>query len=90
MRFTSIGHVADTTLKNTPNLTVQLNAYDQVTIFDEPNSEVVIVAAQANVNATSFTIQAPGLQFQHAAGIPMCSNGVLGSLADQIVDASPG
>lgn len=88
MRFTSIGHVADTTLNNTPNLTVPLNQYDQVTIFDGPNSEMVIVASTASAGASSFTIQAPGLQFQHAAGVPMCSNGVLGSLADQIVDAS--
>ena len=87
MRFTSLTAAAATTIPNTPNLTVQLNQYDQVTIFDGPNSEVVIVAATATVGASSFTIQAPGLQFQHAAGVPMCSNGVLGSLADQIVSA---
>lgn len=87
MRFTSLTAAAATTIPNTPNLTVQLNQYDQVTIFDGPNSEVVTVAATATVGASSFTIAAPGLQFQHAAGVPMCSNGVLGSLADQIVTA---
>ncbi len=88
MRLSTVANALATTLNNTPNLTVQLNAYDQVTIFDGPNSEVVIVAANVAAGASSFTIQAPGLQFQHAAGIPMCGNGVLGSLADQIVDAS--
>src|SRR6266851_459107 len=88
MRLSTVANALATTLNNTPNLTVQLNAYDQVTIFDGPNSEVVIVAATASAGASSFTIQSPGLQFQHAAGIPMCGNGVLGSLADQIVDAS--
>lgn len=88
LRFSAIGHVGDTTLNNTPTLTVQLNPYDRVTIFDGPNTEVVVVAAQANVGSSSFTIQSPGLQYQHAAGIPLCSDGVLGSLADQLVNAS--
>src|SRR5579859_4093738 len=76
MRFSSTGHVADTTLNATPALTVQLNQYDRVTIFDGANSEVVVVAAQAIVGASTFTIQAPGLQYQHAAGVAMCSDGI--------------
>ncbi len=88
LRFSAPGHVGDTTLNCTPVLTVQLNQYDRVTIFDGPNTEVVIVAATASVGASSFTIQSPGLAFQHAAGVAMCSDGVLGSLADTLVNAS--
>lgn len=88
MRLANVTNVGATILNSTPNLTVQLNQYDQVTVFDGPNSEVVVVASQFNAGSSSFTIQSPGLQFQHAAGTPMCSNGILGSLADQIVDAS--
>ena len=87
MRLANVTNVGATILNSTPNLTVQLNQYDQVTIFDGPNSEVVTVASQFNAGSSSFTIQSPGLQFQHAAGTPMCSNGILGSLADQIVGA---
>lgn len=87
MRLSTTANAGALALNNTPNLVVQLNLYDPVTIFDGPNSEVVLVAATAAAGNSSFTIQAPGLQFQHAAGTPMCSNGVLGSLADQIVDA---
>ena len=87
MRLSNVSLAGATILNNVPNLAVQLNLYDPVTIFDGPNSEVVLVAATAAAGNSSFTIQAPGLQFQHAAGVPMCSNGVLGSLADQIVDA---
>ncbi len=76
-----------TVLLVTPT-TVQLNLYDRVTIFDGPNSEVVVVAGLTSVGANGIGIQAPGLQYAHAAGTPCCSDGILGSLADVLVDAS--
>jgi len=90
MRLSGLHTAGAVTLLVVPNTTVALNQYDRITIFDGPNSEVVIMASSPNPNpgANSITIQSPGLQFQHAAGTPCCSDGVLGSLADQIVDAS--
>lgn len=76
-----------TTLSVTTGLTIQLNQYDRLTIFDGASSEVVTVSAPAIVGATSITISS-GLQYAHAAGTPMCSDGPLGSLADQLIRAS--
>lgn len=70
-----------------PALTVQLNPNDRVTIFDGPNSEVGVVATTANVGQTSILFQS-GVQFAHVINTPLCSDGILGSLADQIVNAS--
>ena len=87
MRLSGLHTVGATSLTVTPATTVDLQQYDRVTIFDGPNSEVVVVNAATAHPATSIPLQA-GLQFQHAAGTPCCSDGMLGSLADQIVDAS--
>lgn len=86
-RLANLHSVGATSLTITPATTVDLHQYDQITIFDGPNSEVVIVNADTNQPATSIVLQA-GTAFQHTAGTPCCSDGVLGSLADQIVDAS--
>lgn len=88
MRISNPVVAGATSFTVTPNTTVQLNLYDRITIFDGPNSEVVIVAGTTNEGSSNIGIQAPGLQFGHAAGTPCCSDGILGSLADQIVDAS--
>ena len=88
MRISTLALAGAVSFTVTPVTTVQLNLYDRITIFDGPNSEVVIVAGTTNAGSGNIGIQAPGLQFQHAAGTPCCSDGVLGSLADQIVDAS--
>jgi hypothetical protein len=87
-RLSSAVSAAGTNVPITIPTQVQLNQYDHVTIFDGPNSEVVTVASLATVPSSSFTISAPGFQFAHAAGTPLCSDGILGSLADQIIDAS--
>ncbi len=85
MRVLSI--TGGNTLTVTPATTVTLNQYDRITIFDGPNSEVVTVSvAGAPVGSSSIPISTPA--FQHAAGTPCCSDGILGSLADQIMDAS--
>lgn len=65
-----------------PGLTVALNPYDQIYIFDQLNSEIAIVTAAATTGAT--TIQCQALQFAHAVGTPICSDGVLGSLGTVI------
>ena len=86
-RLASLHALGATTLTITPATSVDLKQFDQITIFDGPNSEVVIVNADTNQPATSIPLVV-GTQFQHAANTPLCSDGVLGSLADQIVDAS--
>ncbi len=81
-------HVAGaTTLSVTPATTVALSQFDQITIFDGPNTEVVLVSASTASGQTHIPLVA-GTQFQHAANTPLCSDGVLGSLADQIINAS--
>lgn len=80
--------VGDTAIFVTPNTTVQLNAYDQITIFDGPYSEVVTVGATVGVGSASFQIASPGFQFAHVSGVPMCSDGTGGSLSQTIINAS--
>lgn len=75
-----------TSLSVVPALTAQINQYDIITIFDGSNSEMVTATASAAVNATSITVSAT--TYAHAAGTPYCTDGVLGSLADQIIKAS--
>ena len=87
MRLSSLASAGATSLSVTPATSVDLRQYDRITIFDGPNSEVVIVNADTNQPASSIVLQT-GTLYQHAAGTPCCSDGVLGSLADQIMDAS--
>jgi hypothetical protein len=71
-----------------PNaITVPLNYFDRITIFDGSSTEVVQVgSAGAAAGATSIPLLVP-TQFAHGTGVAWCSDGI-GSLADQIVDAS--
>ncbi len=78
--------VGVTLIPLTQPTTVALNQYDQVTIFDGSNSEVASVTAPASIGSTSITVSA--LQFAHAAGVSLCSDGASGSLAQQIITAS--
>ncbi len=84
-RITSSIALGATTLPVTA-LTVQLNQYDVITIYDGSSSENVIVQSTAAVNATSITISAT--QYAHVAGTPFSTDGVLGSLAEHILRAS--
>lgn len=87
MRLSLAGVVGANSITVTPPTTVTLNQDDRITIFDGPNSEVVTVgAAGATVGATSIPVSP--LQFAHATRTPCCSDGIMGSLADQITDAS--
>lgn len=74
----------------TGSITVPLSMFDRISIFDGSATEVVQVgAAGAAVGATSIPLLAgTALQYNHAVGVAWCSDGVQGSLADQIVDAS--
>ncbi len=89
-RFTSVQATQATSLSTTPGPTVPLNQFDRITIFDGAQTEVVQVgAAGAGVGATSIPLlSGTSLQYAHGVGVAWCSDGVLGSLADQIVDAS--
>lgn len=87
-RLSSAQIIGATSLPVTPVTTVALNVNDRITIFDGSSSEVVIVGATAAIGSSSVTIQAPGLAYAHTQYVPLCSDGVMGSLADQIVDAS--
>lgn len=75
-----------TSLPVTPALTVAISQYDIITIFDGSNSETVAATASATVNATSISVSAT--TYAHAVGTPYCTDGILGSLADQIIKAS--
>lgn len=72
------------------SIMVALNMFDHVTIFDGANTEVVQVGASgAAVYATSIPLlTGTTLQYNHAMGVAWCSDGAIGSLADQIIDAS--
>jgi len=76
-----------TSLTVTPVLTVALNQYDQVTILDGANSEVLIVgSAGAIVGASNIPVSAT--QYAHNAGTSCCSDGTSGSLAEAIIEGS--
>lgn len=94
-RFTTAQTAAATSLSGIPatgvgSVTVALNQFDRITIFDGLNTEIVQVgAAGAAVGATSIPLlSGTSLAFNHAVGVAWCSDGVAGSLADQIVIAS--
>lgn len=86
MRLSGAVIVGATTLTVTTGLTVALNQYDMVTIFDGGNSEAVQLTAGAIAGATTLSVAA--IQFAHAAGTVMCSDGTRGSLAQAIEVAS--
>jgi hypothetical protein len=78
--------IGATSLPVTPNTTVALAANDRVVIFDGSSSEEVMVTAPASVGANAITTTP--IQFAHAQFTALCSDGVRGSLADDIITAS--
>ncbi len=91
-RFTSTQPAASTSLTvpatGANSVTVALGYFDRVVILDGSSTEVVQVGpAGATVGATSIPLIA-GTQFSHGAGVAWCSDGIYGSLADAIIDAS--
>lgn len=76
-----------TSLTVSPALTVALQQWDNLTLFDGANSEVVTVASGgAAINATTIPISAT--QYAHSAGTSCCSDGASGSLAEAIIEGS--
>src|SRR5712664_2959667 len=72
-RFTSTQNAGVTTLTipavGPQSITVPLNQFDRLTIFDGSNTEVVLVAsAGAAVGATSVPLTGPTL-FAHPSGV---------------------
>lgn len=88
----NMGRLTSASLASATSLTVQPLSvpqvqYDDLYIFDGPNSEVVQVgSAGASVGATSIPLQA-ATQYAHAAGTPYCTDGA-GSLGAQLFTAS--
>jgi hypothetical protein len=76
-----------TSLPVTPVLAVALNQYDQVTVFDSTQSEVLVVGAGGAVAGSSSIPLQQATQYAHAGGVAFCTDGVKGSLAQAIVDA---
>lgn len=70
-----------------PGLTTTLNLYDRVYLFDGPNSEVVTVTVSTDTLGVE-NISCTPTAVAHLALTVICTNGSLGSLADQIASAS--
>ena len=91
-RFTSAQAQSATSLSvptsGIGSLTVALNQFDRITIFDGSNSETVRVGAGGAAVAATTVPLMDALQFPHAVGVAWCSDGFAGSLADQISAAS--
>ena len=65
--------------------TVALGKYDEVVIFDGPQSE--IVQASGNMSAGSIPLLT-GTLYAHADGVAVCTKGTQGHLGKEIVKAS--
>lgn len=87
-RLSSAALVNDTTLHVVPNTTVALSQFDQITIFDGLNTEVSMVGSGgASIGASSIPLLT-GLQYAHAQYTTYCTDGTMGSLADELIEAS--
>jgi hypothetical protein len=86
-RLSSAVIVGATSLSVMPITTVALAINDRITIFDGSSSEVVSVASTVAIGQASIPLLV-GTQYAHVQYTALCSDGVMGSLADQVVDAS--
>lgn len=86
-RLTSALAAGVSSLPVGPNTTVALNMFDNITIFDGPNTEVCMVGSSTAIGASSVPLLQP-TQFAHGQYVAYCSDGVMGSLADALVEAS--
>lgn len=85
-RLSAPSLVGDTHLIISPNTTVALSQWDSVYVFDGPNTEKLTVTANTASGASSIPTSA--VQYAHNAGVVVASDGVGGSLAQEIVDVS--
>lgn len=79
--------VSATTLPILPNTSVALAQFDQITIFDGLNTEVCMVGTATGQGSTTIPLLQP-LQFAHAQYTSYCTDGVMGSLADELLESS--
>lgn len=80
--------VNDTTLHVVPSTTVALVQFDQITIFDGLNTETVMVGSGgASIGASSIPLLT-GLQYAHAQYTTYCTDGTMGSLAEELIEGS--
>lgn len=71
-----------------PALSVALAQYDEIYLFDGPNSETLQVGAGgAAQNATSIPLQA-GTEYAHSGGQAYCTDGASGSLGQALFESS--
>src|SRR2546430_15624105 len=78
-----------TTLNIVQATLVALNQYDEIVIFDGPNSEVVTVASPGAVIGSTRIPISPA-QVSHGAGTPICSECTQGSPAAAVNKACSG
>lgn len=74
------------TVPNT-QVSTQLNPYDDLYIFDGAKSEVVQVGALVPQYTASIPLVS-GLQYQHSAGVAMCTDGTQGSLGQALFESA--
>lgn len=86
-RLSSAVVAGATSLPVTPTLQAAINMFDQITIFDGPNSETVQCEANTTWGMSMIPLLQP-LEKGHAQYTAYCTDGPLGSLADQIAAAS--
>lgn len=68
-------------------ITTGMNAYDNLYIFDGPNSEIVQLGQDASTGTTRLILASPTL-YGHGIGVAACGDGPNGSLPEQIFTAS--
>jgi hypothetical protein len=86
-RIASTASIGATSITLQAATTTALGEYDQVYIFDGSNSEIVTMTpATTNAGATSLTVSPT--QYAHNAGVAICTDGTMGSLAAMIFTAS--
>ena len=86
-RLSSAVIATGTSLPVVPNTSIALKMFDQVTVFDGLNTEVCMVGADTALGSTSIPLLQP-LQYAHAQYTTYCTDGVMGSLADELIEAS--
>ena len=86
-RLSSDVAIGATSLPVVPNITIALNQFDQITIFDGASSEVVEVGANTSAGSSNIPLLQP-LQSAQPQYATYCSDGASGSLGDQIASAS--
>jgi hypothetical protein len=86
LRLSSAVSIGATIMPVSPVTTVAVAVDDRVVIFDGSSTEEVKVTMAASIGASAITVSA--VAFAHAKYTSLCTDGVRGSLADDILTAS--